>query len=236
MKISKENAAIYIFALTGLGYLVTFLFESGYNKYFYIPVYFIDLSIPNITKSIVILVVLSVFSLLYSVFFWDKTDTNSFIRSIWKYTLGKKSTYVLQLLCIIPMLIGTYLVSTQVVERYRFICIPVILVFLLLYFYLKKYLKAVAIVLVSIVLMIPYIVGFITAMNQDEFYFINDSKDFIVIKFNGNDLIVADFIASKQKIEPEFTFYKTEDLATMEMKLSHVKISKVKVGRPQRLE
>jgi hypothetical protein len=73
-KLKGIDFALYIFILIAFGYVVTLLYQWGYNNFFYIPASFIELSVKGITKSFILLGVFLSVIILNVIFLEDKTD------------------------------------------------------------------------------------------------------------------------------------------------------------------
>jgi hypothetical protein len=236
-KIKGIDLALYIFLLTGLGYLVTFLYEWGYNNYFLLPIDFIDLSIANITKSVIMVGMIFCMFIIYNMFLGGKTDANFFITKILLPNKKLTKTYnlILQSLCVIGEVGMVYLWLNNANNPLKIVYLFIAL--LLLYFYccLKKYKLFAIIAIMIILLFLPYIIGIDNAKNKDEYLLINGTND-LVIKSFGNMVISAKYNKEKNTLYPEYTFTSLESLEKDKKQLKLIYIENINISKAPHIE
>ncbi|MDO6448076.1 hypothetical protein [Oceanobacillus profundus] len=233
-KVKTIDVALYIFILTGLGYFVTFSYGWGYNNYFSIPIHFIDFSIFNITKSISLLGIGISTLLVFFIYFLDKTDINWLFNKVTVNMLGPKSNYFFQLLCLVGLITVVVMARKESNAQFVICYLYIGLFFCLLYFYLKKYLKAAFVTIVIVFLMLPYILGVTNAKNQTDFFIIDSYKDYLIITFSNDKIIAAKFDSESNTISPEFKILPIDILEESNNDLSLIKINKPFIAEPNK--
>lgn len=220
-KLKSFDVAIYIFILSCLGYLITFLYQWGYYSYFNIPIEFIELSISNITKALVITVAISSAFLSYSMFFFDKTDLKGAIDSTAKKIVvdNKVINFSLQFLCVGAFIYLTYLYNVSDDKKLLEIFFQGLIVFLI-YSLLKRYMKMAMVTLMFISLLLPPVIGKGMAEKQETFYRIDiKDKSYFVLGYYDKRVILGEVNLSKKEILPRYKFPSLADLSEDDFKL-----------------
>ncbi|SMQ77478.1 hypothetical protein SAMN05444673_2806 [Bacillus sp. OV166] len=230
-KLKGIDVALYIFLLTGFGYLTAFLFGWGYNSYFGIPISFIDLSVANVTKSIALLGVFFTFIVMYVTFFQEKSDIKTLFTKLFSINVTNRNWNIsLQILCmvgIIFFLFGWFIVK----EATRINFIGIVLLFGMGFCHLKKFEKLFLAVWVILMLIIPYMVGVSYAMKQHEFYLVGNTTDYLVIDFYNDKAIAAKFNKKQKVLYPNFKLITVDSIAEHKNNLRLVRVDKLKIER-----
>jgi hypothetical protein len=236
-KLKGIDFAFYIFLLTGFGYLITFLYGWGYNSYFSIPLSFIELSIPTVTKSIAILGVFFLTVSIYVAFWEDTTSLKGIFSKLFTINLlsNRKINISLQTVCIIGLIFFVELwVYTDVALKINYVCVAIL--FLMGYCYLRKYKKMFVILWLILMLILPYMLGVTRANQQNEYYIIDNDINYLVIDFYNKNAITAKFDKDKLKIYPEFKLVPIEYLAKEKKGFKKIKIEGLKIDQPTELK
>jgi len=236
-KLKGIDIAFYIFLLTGLGYLVTYLYQWGYNNYFSIPASFIELSVTSITKSITLLGIFFASIMLNVLFFEDKTDLKTQVKKLIsvKSIENKKVNFTLQTVCLIGIL---YFFSLWYVNEQatKINYLGMSLVFFLAYCFLKKYKMLILVSWTLLMFMLPYMVGVTHAMKQNEFYIIDNKANYLIINFYDDKAIAAKYNKRKRIIYTDFKLISVDSLANGKKQIKLVKINKLKVNQVSTLK
>jgi hypothetical protein len=226
-KLKGIDIALYIFILTGLGHLVTFLYEWGYKKYFGISMDFIELSVSTITKSITMVGIFIGIGLFANIFFEDSSDLKKLFKVFQFKGYKLKNKFFYQFLCILGMavmLFGIYETNSPLNIAYY----VGVLVFVNFYASLKEYKQLVVISFLFIMLLFPYMIGVINASQKDIFYQIGGTNQ-IIIEISGDKAIAAKFDSKKKVIFPEYEIIKIDSTIKQKVTLKLVQINNLKV-------
>jgi hypothetical protein len=236
-KLKGIDIAFYIFLLTGFGYLITFLYGWGYNNYFSIPIAFIELSVPTVTRSIALLGLFFITISIYVTFWEDTTSLKNLFSKIFstKFLSYRKINILLQTLCIVGLITFVEIwIASEEATKINYIGLA--LLFLLGLCYLKKYEKLFVLSWLILVLILPYMLGVTQANQQNKFYIIDNDTSYLVIDFYNDKAVSAKFDKTKQKIYPEFKLISIDSLAKNKKELKLVKVENLKVDQPKNLK
>lgn len=231
-QIKAIDIALHIFVLTSLGYLVTFLFEWGYNSYFFLPIEFIELTVANITRSIALLGIFLMVGFIYQGFASKETDLNYLFNKIVKPTTNN-SQYInifIQLLSFVIIIIMLYLWRDEG-SAFRIIYIDVALIFFYIYCKTKEYKQFCLIIFVIFILIQPYILGAGYAKNKNNFLIFDD--EYIVIRFYEDKIILGQYDMKKSIIKPVYKITSLDAIVDKEKELKGLKINDLKVLKPK---
>ncbi|MCM3671651.1 hypothetical protein M3181_22095 [Mesobacillus maritimus] len=230
-KLKGIDIALYIFLLTGFGYLTAFLYGWGYNSYFGIPIVFVDLSVSNVTKSIALIGVFFTFISTYVAFFLEKSDIKTLMTKLFSINVGNRPLNItLQILCAVGIIFFLYCwYIFEGATRINFIALVLLLV--LGFCHLKKYNKLFLVVWLILIFIIPYLIGVYNGAKQKEFYLIDNKTENLVIDFYNDKAIVAEFDSKEKTIYPNFILISLDSLAEDNKELKLVKVEELKVGR-----
>jgi hypothetical protein len=186
------DLALYIFLLTGIGYLVTFLYEWGYKSYFGISMNFIELSISTITKSITMVGIFIGIGFIGNLLFDDARDIKTLAKKILLLNpININRSLIVKSICIFGMLImiiGIIFTPNPLNITY----IAGIIIFAIYYFSLKQYTQLMFILLTALMLIFPFMIGVIIASQKEKFYTI-EGTDQLIIVFVNEKAITAKF-------------------------------------------
>ena len=231
-KFKTVDVALYIFILTGLGYFITFTYNSGYYKYYLIPLSFIDFSIYSITKTIVTLMIFVSSFLVFVLFFLDKTDAKEFLKILKLNKIVAKLTFSIQFICLAILFIIFIMATKEPDKRFIIIYIWLGLIISCIYLYIKAYKKATLIMGTIILLLTPYTLGIMNAATQTDFYVINNHEEYLVITLNDENLIAAKYDKESNAIYPEFKVISIKRLEKNENELELIKINRPTIIQP----
>ncbi len=231
-KIKTIDVALYIFILTALGYYVTFSFNWGYNNYFLIPMHLIDFSIFNMTKSISLIGIGLSTILVTIIFFLDKTDVSWLFGKIWRLSISRKTNFFFQGICLICLLIIIVFSTKETDSQFYIFYFWATAIICSLYFYLKKYSRAMIVAIVVSFFMFPHILGIINASNQTEFFILDEYPDHLILTFSNEKIIAAKFDSEANVLLPEFKILPMNTLEESNNDLRLVKISKLLIEEP----
>jgi hypothetical protein len=230
-KIKGVDIALFIFILTGLGYLITFLYEWGYNSYYNLPIEFIDLTVTNITKSIVIIGMFLLVGYINNLFFHKETDLNRAIKKALLPSMegqNSKLNLFYQTLCIlITAIILFHLFWNNPPEKLMYYCI--VLSFIFIYSLLKKYKNLTMSLGIVFLLILPFYTGYLVAKQKENYLFMDNE---IVIRVYESKLITAKFDKSRNLIIPEFKLRLVDDIANEDESLKLIKIRQTNIDTP----
>jgi hypothetical protein len=232
-KFKSVDVALYIFLLSGLGYLITFLYEWGYNSYFNLPIEFVELSITTITKSIVLLGIFVSAYFSYKLFFVEKTDVSDLLNNRFSKTVfdNKYVNHSLQFICLIVMAYLAYLYSKDS-DHIKILYVFQALLLLYIYCLLKKYSKMALITILCVFILVPYIAGISNAKNKDLFYKVKmGDKYYIILDYYDKKAVVAEVDLENKELQPVYKLYSLSDMSKEKKELELIKIDNLKVKK-----
>lgn len=229
-KLKAIDIAFYLFLLTGLGYVVTYLYQWGYYNYFSIPSSFIDISVSTITKSFVYLGVFFSFIIINVAYFDGKSRITKFAIKFFTFRILTKkilNIFLQVVLCLsVLYFLGVWLLKEQSggIDYLAF----ALLLFTAIW-YLKDNLKLIITCWLILMFMIPYLLGWSNARIQKEFYIIDHKSNYLIIDILNNNAIAAKFDIKSHKIYPDFKLISVDSLADDKKELQLVKLNELKV-------
>lgn len=177
------DVALYIFILTAMVYYITFSFNWGYNNYFLIPIHLMDFSIFSMTKSISLIGIGLSTVLVTTISFLDKTDFSWLFGKPWKLPISRKTNFFLQGICLICLLIVITFATKETNSQFYIFYFWMVAIIWSMYFYLKKYNRAIIVAIVASFFMFPYILGIINASNQTAYFVLDEYQDYLTLTF-----------------------------------------------------
>ncbi|MEH7525812.1 hypothetical protein V7149_21460 [Bacillus sp. JJ1503] len=230
-KIKGIDIALYIFILTGLGYLITFLYEWGYNYYYSLPIEFIELTVSNITKSLVMICIIFGLGYINNLFLHKETDFNRLIKKTLLPSVqvqNSKLSFFYQGLCVLGIaLFAFHLVWNNPADKFLFYCL--ILIFIYFYSLLKKYKNLTLTLGIIFLLILPFYSGYFIAKQKQNYLFIDNE---VVIRVYESKLITAKFDQTKNKITPDFKLHLIDNIADQDISLKMIKIKHSTIKSP----
>jgi len=223
-EIKIKDVALYIFICTVVGHYINFSYSWGYNNYFSIPLHFIDFSILNITKSTSFIGIGIASIVLLGIFFLDETDIKWIVDKLGLILFKPKINLGLQFLVLIFSIVIIYLLGLESNSKLYVFYLLMFKFFSMIYFILKKYLKAFIVSVLIIFFMLPYTLGIMNAIHQTDFFIINNDIENIVITFTDNKVILAKFDIESNTIYPVF---KVLSIDALEKENSELKLFKI---------
>lgn len=232
-KIKGLDIAFFIFLLTGLGYLVTFLYQWGYNSYFSIPMEFIELSVANISKSISMLLVFFGLGFVYNMFFNKETDISNSVIKIFKpesIKLNFTINLFLQFICLIIFAVLWYLYQKET-STTNILYIWIAFIILYLYGYLKTYKKFCIIAVICFIGLTPFSVGVLNAANKHNYFTINNNNNALIVGYFDKNAIVAKFDASKNILYPSFQLISLDTITKEKNEIKQVVVKELTIEK-----
>ncbi|WP_370014574.1 hypothetical protein [Peribacillus sp. B2I2] len=215
------DVAIILFILTALGYMTTYIYELGYKYYFSLPSNLIDLSLTNITRSIIFVSFFFGFAFLVD-FYNNETKVKERRRKI---NINITKIYALLSLIAFSLIVNGQFNPIDAV----IILVALIILFLLFIFKPSKLLLY--IMLFAYFIILTFKLGYNFA-DKSEYLVIKDD-DLVVIDYYQDRAIVAKADLKKKVIYPEYQFIKLETDEIGKVKFELINTGKMKLERKE---
>lgn len=208
MKKIKDHEALFIFSLTGLGYLCTYIFQWGKFHYYSIPKSFIEINSNTLLSSLVFMLILLMLSSLHVGFI----KKNTYLKSAKNILFIKASPYnrFIQFLLVCMMVILGFMGTLS--DHYPYYLIGMILL-LVLYFLLKNYQSLFFISYIGFILCGVFTTGYSIAENETTYLVIDDpskEKSYVVLNIQNGKAIIAEMSEEENLIYPNYQLLKIE--------------------------
>ncbi|WP_214891366.1 hypothetical protein [Exiguobacterium sp. s142] len=225
----KEHEALFIFSLTGLGYLCTYIFQWGQFHYYSIPRSFIEINLNTIVDSLVFILIL----LMLSSFHLEFIKKNNYLKGAKNFLITKARSYnlIFQFTLVFAICALAFIAMISDYNPYYFL---MMLFLLMMYLLLKNYQYLFAVSYVSFILLSVFVIGYSTADNESDYLVMTDQslkKSYVVLHVQGGKAIVAEMNLKKNLIYPDYQLIKFETNKLNEHKLKLEKLEGLEVQR-----
>lgn len=225
----KNHEALFIFSLTALGYLCTYIFQWGKFHYYSIPRSFIEINSNTIVSSLVFIFILLILFMFYIGFLKKIMDYLSMKESL--ITNIKKHNFLIQFFLVLGQII---LIILSKNSNYNPIFFSMMLVLFMIYFTLKNYEYLLMIAYIAFILLGVFIIGYLISENESSYLIIKKQstyQSYVVLDIQGGKALVAKVDLENNMIFPEYQLIKLETNKLNEHKLSLKEIKNLDVKK-----
>jgi len=224
----KNHEALFIFSLTALGYLCTYIFQWGKFYYYSIPRSFIEINSNIIVGSLVFILILIILATFYLGFIKKIMEYNSMKKSL---TINvKKHNFFIQFLLVLGQIMFTVLaISSNYNPNY----ILMMLILFMMYFTLKNYEYLLITTYIAFILLGVFVIGYSISENTTNYLIMknqSNNQSYVVLNIHSGKAIVAEVDLKRNTISPEYQLIKFETNKLNEhiLNLKEIKHLKVK--------